>query len=279
MGKIDNSSKGKVALITGASSGIGKALAYEFAKAGYNLSICARRFDRLEIIAADIKSSIGVEVLINQADVSKEVDCKNLIDSTIEFYGKLDVLINNAGVSQRALFSEIDLNDFRKIIDINYWGTVMCTKFALPHLLAAQGSVVAISSISGFSPLPGRTGYCSSKYGIHGFLESLRVENLRRGLHVMIVAPGFTSSEIREKAIIATGEQQGKSPRNEGKMMTPEKVAQKVVRGVRIRKRTIIMTTMGIGAVWMTRLLPELMDRFVYNHMKQEDSDDIKILN
>ena len=273
-----NSTENGVAIITGASSGIGKALSYEFAKAGYHLSICARRVDRLKEIAQDIQSKHKVDCQYFQVDVSKEEECKSFITKTAEHYGKITVLINNAGISQRALFNQLELEDFRKIIDINYWGTVMCTKFALPYLLKSKGSVVAISSISGFTPLPGRTGYCSSKYAIHGFLESLRIENLKRGLHVMIVAPGFTSSEIREKAIIAGGASQGKSPRNEGKMMTPEQVARKVVRGVRIRKRTIIMSSMGIAAVWMSRLIPELMDSLIYKHMKKEDNQDIKIL-
>lgn len=270
--------QGKVVVITGASSGIGKALAYEFANAGYHLSICARRVDILEKIALDIESKSNVKVLFQQTDISVELDCKVMIDKTIQHFERIDVLINNAGISQRALFSEIELEDFRHIIDVNYWGTVMCTKFALPFLLKSKGSVVAISSISGFSPLPGRTGYCSSKYGIHGFLESLRIENIKNNLHVMIAAPGFTASEIREKAIVAGGGQQGKSPRDEQRMMTPKRVAEKVLRGVSIRKRTIIMSPMGIGAVWMSRLLPELMDKLVYYHMKKEDNEDYKIL-
>lgn len=268
----------KLAIITGASSGIGKALAYTFAMKGYDISICARRLDRLKTISIDIISKFNVEVFISKVDVSIESDCKRFINETINKFDRIDVLVNNAGISQRALFEELELNDFRKIIDINYWGTVMCTKFALPHLLKSKGSVVAISSISGFSPLPGRTGYCSSKYAIHGFMEALRIENRKRGLHVMIVAPGFTSSEIREKAMIAGGTQQGESPRDEGKMLTPEKVAKKVLRGIRIRKRTIIISAQGIAAVWFSRLLPELMDRMVYNHMKKEDDERMQIL-
>ncbi len=268
----------KTAIITGASSGIGKALAFELAKNGYNISICARRINRLETISKEIISKYNIEVLISKVDVSLESDCKRFIEETNDRFGGIDVLINNAGISQRALFEELELDDFRKIININYWGTVMCTKFALPYLLKSKGSVVAISSISGFSPLPGRTGYCSSKYAIHGFLEALRIENRKRGLHVMIVAPGFTASEIREKAIIAGGVQQGKSPRDEGKMMTAEFVAKKVSRGIKIRKRTIIISAHGIAAVWLSRILPELMDRLVYNHMKKEDDEQMQIL-
>jgi short-subunit dehydrogenase len=244
----------KVAVITGASSGIGKALAYEFAKQGYDLSLAARRISLLEAISQNIEEQYHVQVVYFETDVSNEQACKRLIEETIAHFGRIDVLINNAGISQRALFNQLDISDFRRIMDINFWGTVMCTKFALPHLLESKGSVVGVSSISGFSPLPGRTAYCSSKYGMHGFLESLRIENMKLGLHVMIVAPGFTATEIRKKAVVAGGGEQGKSPRNEKGMMSPERVAQKVARGVRIRKRTIIMTPQGIGAVWFSRI-------------------------
>ncbi len=280
MAKIEttiNNSK-KVAVITGASSGIGKALSFEFAKNKFNIAICARRIDRLEQMAIEINKNFSVDVFISQTDIAVKEDCQNFIEETYNYFGRIDVLVNNAGISQRALFVDLELDSFKKIIDTNYWGTVYCTKFALPYLLQSKGSLVAISSISGFSPLPGRTAYCSSKYGIHGFLESLRIENLKTGLHVMIVAPGFTASEIREKAMVAGGGQQGSSPRNEAKMMTPERVAQKVLRGIRIRKRTIIMSPMGIAAVWFTRLLPELMDRIVYHHIKKEDNEEYKIL-
>ncbi|MBN2745235.1 MAG: SDR family oxidoreductase [Bacteroidales bacterium] len=280
MAKIEDKNNGsnKVAVITGASSGIGSALAIEFAKNNYNIAICARRIGRLMSLGREINETYNVDVFVSQSDISSKQSCENFINKTIEHYGKIDVLVNNAGISQRALFNDLDLEDFQKIIDTNYWGTVYCTKFALPYLLKSKGSVVAISSISGFSPLPGRTGYCSSKYAIHGFLESLRIENLKTGLHVMIVAPGFTASEIREKAVVAGGKEQGTSPRDEAKMMTPERVAEKVLRGIRIRKRTIIMTPMGIAAVWLTRLLPELMDRIIYYHLKKEDNENYKLL-
>jgi len=260
----------KVCIITGASSGIGKALAYEYASIGHNIVIAARRIDLLSEIAKKIESKYSTKIITVAADVSNQKDCENIINKALDSFGQIDILINNAGVSQRALFENLDLDSFRKVIDINYWGTVYCTKYALPHLLKSKGSVVAVSSISGFSPLPARTAYCSSKYAIHGFLESLRIENMKKGLHVMIAAPEYTATEIREHAIVAGGEQQGESPRDEQKMLTTEFVAERIARGVQKRRRTLVIGKMGTFTVIFTRLFPKISDKLIYNYIKKE---------
>ena len=260
----------KVCIITGASSGIGKALAYEYASQGYCVSISARREQMLLDIAADLKSKYSVKVLALKADVSLEVDCKKIINQTIEQFGQIDILINNAGISQRALLADLPLDSLREVMGVNYWGTVYCTKFALEHLLKTKGSIVAVSSISGFSPLPARTAYCSSKYAVHGFLESLRIENMKNGLHIMIAAPEYTSTEIRKHAIIAGGKKQGESPRDESDMLTPEFVAYRIAKGVRKRRRTLVIGKMGTLTVIFTRLFPKLSDKLIYNYIKKE---------
>jgi len=260
----------KVCIITGASSGIGKALAYEYASRGHRISISARRLELLQEIAADIQSKYPVEVLYIKADVSKEEDCKRIIDNTIAQFGQIDILINNAGISQRALLEDLPLDSLREVMGVNYWGTVYCTKFALPYLLESKGSIVAVSSISGFSPLPARTAYCSSKYAIHGFLESLRVENMETGLHVMIAAPEYTSTDIRKHAIVAGGKKQGESPRDESNMLTPEFVAYRIAKGASKRRRTLVIGKMGTLTVIITRLFPKLSDKLIYNYIKKE---------
>ena len=194
----------KVVIITGASSGIGLACAYEFAKNGAQLSLAARNIDKLLEVQKDIQAQ-GGKVLVVQTDVSDELDCKTLIEKTISEYGRIDVLINNAGISMRALFKDADLSVIKQLMDVNFWGTVYCTKYALPHLLNARGSVAGVSSIAGYIGLPGRTGYSASKFAMHGFLEALRTENLKTGLHVLIAAPGFTASNIRKTALTADG--------------------------------------------------------------------------
>jgi len=262
----------KVCIITGASSGIGKALAYEYASRGHQICISARREELLHEVATDIESKFEVKVLAITADVSKEADCRRIIDETISHFGQIDILINNAGISQRALLKDLPISSLQEVMGINYWGTVFCTKFALEHLLKTKGSVVAVSSISGFSPLPARTAYCSSKYAVHGFLESLRVENMETGLHVMIAAPEYTSTEIRKHAIVAGGKKQGESPRDEHDMLTPEFVAYRIAKGVSKRRRTLVIGKMGTFTVIFTRLFPKLSDKLIYNYIKKESN-------
>ncbi|MFW6268198.1 MAG: SDR family oxidoreductase, partial [Marinilabiliaceae bacterium] len=183
--------KDKVIIITGASSGIGLACAREFAARGGRVSLAARNSEKLQAIEKALSES-GHEVLVTPTDVSREEDCKKLVDKTIERFGKIDILVNNAGISMRALFKDVELSVLKQLMDVNFWGTVFCTKYALPWLLETKGSVVGVSSIAGFVGLPGRTGYSASKFAMHGFLHTLRVENLKTGLHVLIAAPGFT---------------------------------------------------------------------------------------
>lgn len=261
---------GKVSIVTGASSGIGKALCYELAKQGSHIVLVARRYELIQEIAADIEKKYQVDALAIQADVSKEGDCKHFIEESIEKFHRIDVLINNAGISQRAMFADLQLEVIKKVMDVNFWGSVYCTKHALPHLVKQKGSVVGISSISGFSPLPARTGYCSSKYALHGFMESLRLEHLKTGLHVMVVAPEYVTSEIRKHALLGNGEKQGESPRAEKQMLSAEHVAERIIVGIRKRRRTMIIGKMGTITVGLSRILPKLADRLIYNYIKKE---------
>lgn len=267
--------KDKVVIITGSGSGIGKALAYEMASRGASVVLSDISLERLTEVRNDLESR-GFNVISVQTDVSRDEDCKLLIDSAVKKYGKIDVLINNAGISMRAIFIETDLTVIRKVMDVNFWGTVNCTKFALPYLLKTNGSVVGLSSIAGFKGLPGRTGYSASKFAIQGFLETLRIENLKTGLHVMIACPGFTASNIRKVALVGDGSQQGETPRDEGKMMTPEEVARRIANGIDSRKNVLIMTTQGKMTVLLNKLFPKFMDKMVYNHMAKEPDSPFK---
>jgi len=262
--------KNKTVIITGASSGIGKACAEEFAQQGANLVLAARQYVSLCEIAQDIEKKYNIRAIAVQCDVSKEEDCRHLIDQAELTFKRIDVLINNAGISMRALFKDLDLLVIKNLMDINFWGAVYCTKYALPGLLKSAGSVVGISSIAGFRGLPGRTGYSASKFALNGFLEALRVENLKTGLHVMVAAPGFTASNIRNTALAKDGSQQGESSMDEGKMMTSEEVAKIIVNGVVKRKRTLIMTGQGKLAVLMNKLIPAWVDKKVYQLFAKE---------
>lgn len=266
---------GKVVVITGASSGIGRALAREFAAHGSSVVLFARRTDELQRLLQELEPS-GAMALAVSGDVTKEEDCKRLIDQTVSSFGRIDVLINNAGISMRALFETVDLNVIRQVMDVNFWGAIYCTKYALPYLLSSKGSVVGISSIAGKKGLPARTAYSSSKFALEGFLETLRTENLRRGLHVLVACPGFTASNIRNNALSKDGTPQGESPRDEQQMMSSEAVASHIYRAVLKRRRDLVLTLNGKLAVLLNRWFPSWSDRLVFNHMAKEPDSPLK---
>ena len=261
--------KNKVVVISGASSGIGKACAWHFAKNGSKVVLAARSEEKLKAIGKEMMIA-GYEILTVRADVSNEEDCQNLISETINKYKVIDVLINNAGISMRATLEEMDLSVMKKVMDINFFGTVFCTKYALPYILKSKGSIVGVSSIAGFKGLPARTAYSASKFAMQGFLESLRIENLKKGLHVLIACPGFTASNIRNTALSKDGEVQRESPRDESKMMTAEKVAEYIYKAVINRQNSLVLTINGKLTVFLNKLIPSVIDRLVYNYLKKE---------
>ena len=266
--------KNKVVVITGASSGIGRALAKEFAAKGARLSLGARRTELLNELKSELRES---EILIHKTDVSQEDDCRLLIEETVKHFGQIDVLINNAGISMRALFEEVDLKVIRQLMDVNFYGTVYCSKYALPYLLKTKGSLVGVISIAGYVGLPGRTGYSASKFAIRGFLDTIRIENLKKGLHVLVAAPGFTASEVRKVALTNDGSQQGETPRNEDKMMSAEQCALHIVKAVEKRKRELILTFVeGKLTVFLGKFFPSLLDKLTYNHMAKEPNSPFK---
>ena len=274
--------KGKVAIITGASSGIGLAAAKEFAAQGSFLALAARNKEKLDSLVAQLdaeygKTDDGKEKFIAVAtDVTKEEDCRNLVEKCASHFGKIDILVNNAGISMRAMFRDLDLSVIKSLMDVNFWGTVFCTKYALPWLLKSKGSVVGVISIAGFKGLPARTGYSASKFAIYGFLDTLRVEHLHDGLHVMIFAPGFTSSNIRNVALVADGTRQGETPRDEEKMMSAEAVEKRLAKGIKKRKSQIILTPIGKLTVFLNKFFPRLVDRLEYDYMKREPNSPLK---
>ena len=268
--------KNKVVIITGASSGIGLACAREFATQGSKIVMAARSIEKLKEVENELRNN-GTEVISVQTDVSKEDDCRRLIEETVQAFGKIDILINNAGISMRANFLDVELDVLRRLIDVNFWGTVYCTKYALPYILKEKGSVVGVSSIAGYLGLPGRTGYSSSKFAMRGFLETVRNENIGNGLHVLIVAPGFTASNVRFSALTADGSQQGETPRKENKMMSAEEVARKMRKAIKRRKRELILTFVeGKLTVFLNKFIPSFSARMSYEMMKKEPDSPIK---
>lgn len=267
--KHDAYMKDKVVIITGASSGIGLACVREFSARGAKVIMAARTIGKLQNIEVELKN-LGRQVLAVPTDVSKQEDCESLIQTVVQRFGRIDILVNNAGISMRALFNDLDLEVMKKLMDVNFWGTVYCTKHALPYLLESKGSLIAVSSVAGFHGLPGRSGYSASKFAIHGFMETVRIENLKKGLHVMILSAGFTSSNIRKSALDATGQQQGESPRDENKMMKPEDVAMAMVKAIKAKKRNKILTVEGKLTALFQRIFPTVVDWGAYKKFAKE---------
>lgn len=267
----------KVIVITGASSGIGKALALQMLQLGAKVALCARNAEKLNDAFGNYKDDT---ILLFSADVSIEDDCKRFTEEVIKKWGAIDVLVNNAGISMRALFEDLDLNVLRELMDINFWGTVYMSKFCLPSILKSKGIIAGVSSIAGYRGLPARTGYSASKFAMQGFLESLRTEMLHTGVHVMWVSPGFTASNIRNTALSADGKAQKETPLEEGKLMSAEECAKLIIMAMSKRKRTLVMTIQGKMAVWFNKLFPAFVDNKVYKlFLKEPDSPLMKYEN
>ncbi len=265
----------KVFLITGASSGIGRALAFAFGRDGAKLAICARKADALGQVSTELQRA-GIDVLALTADVSVEADVKRLIEQTVAHYGRLDGLINNAGITMRSMLIDTDPAVIQRLMDVNFMGTVYATRYALPHIQRAKGHIVGISSIAGYRGLPVRSGYSASKFAMNGFLEALRTELLHTGVHVLTACPGFTASNIRYAALDAHGQVTGETVRDEGTMMSAEECADHILRAVKTRKRDLVLTTQGKLTVFLNKWLPGLMDRLVYNTLAKEKNSPLK---
>ncbi len=267
--------KDKVVIITGGTSGIGRALAEEFGSHGSKIFITGRNGAQLDRTISELKDKrIVIEGCIS--DVSLEEDNRRMAERAIEKFGTIDVLINNAGISMRAQFEEVDFAVIKKVMDINFYGVLYATKYCLPEILKNKGSVVGISSIAGYRGLPGRVGYSASKFALNGFLEVLRIEYLKRDVNVLTACPGFTSSSIRKSALTRDGTQQGESPRKEEEMMSAEECARHIYRATVRRKRTIILTTQGKLTVFLNKWFPRWVDKMVYNVMAKEENAPIR---
>ena len=255
----------KIVVITGGSSGIGRALCNCFIDAGYKVAIASRSAEILEKVKSDLRSE-GHDILTVKTDVRVDNDCKNLVDKVIEKYGKIDVFINNAGITWYESDEDgINIKKHKEIMDTNHFGTVQCTKYALPHLLKSKGSLVGVCSIAGEVGLPNRSAYSASKFAMNGFLNSLRVQYLNKGLHVLITYVGYTSTNIRK--IVKDDSKSSHFPPGYGEvvkekdMMTPAEAATHIFNGVKKRKRSVRSSAVGQLTVWLNKLFPRLNDK------------------
>ena len=250
----------KTVAITGGSDGIGKALIELLLPLGAKVATCGRHHDKLYKLQSEYPSYPLHTVV---ADVSNENDCRHFIESTIQVFGGIDILINNAGISMRSLLKDASIDVIRKVMEINFFGVVYCTKYALNSLIERKGTIVGVSSIAGYRGLPGRSGYSASKFALQGWLESIRTELEGDGVHVMWVCPGFTTSNIRHAALNNEGKQQGESPMNENQMMSAEECAEHILDAIKHKKRTLVLTFTGKRTVFLNKFFPGLADKLV----------------
>lgn len=257
--------KDNVVIITGASSGIGRELAFQLADQGARLSLAARDATRLEEVASECEKRGGRARTV-PTDVSIQEQCRNLIEQTVREYGRIDTLINNAGIGMWARFEEVkDPAFYERIMQVNYLGSVFCTFYALPYLKQTRGRIVAVSSLTGKTGVPTRSGYAASKHAMVGFFDSLRIELLETGISVTIASPGFVATDIRANNFGPDGKPLGTSPAREDKMMRVETCARYLIRGAARRDREIIMTPRGNFLPWLKLIAPGLLDRFALN--------------
>jgi short-subunit dehydrogenase len=262
----------KVIIITGASEGIGAEMARQLAAregSALALVLAARSIDKLEQVA-DACRRHGAQILVQRTDVAIEADCRTLVDATVRTFGRIDTLVNNAGMSAQALLKDVsDLGWYEQLMRINHWGSVWCTHAALPYLKASQGRLVAVSSLAGLVGVPGRTAYSSTKFAMTGFFESLRVELAPSGVSVTIAYPGVVATDIRRHGFDAAGKPAGKSGLDEAGAMSVEECARLIIEGMGRRRRDVVMTAKGKLGRWIKLIAPALVDRIALAALNQ----------
>jgi short-subunit dehydrogenase len=252
----------KSVIVTGASSGIGKALALQLADEGALLALAARDARRLDSLAVECQRRGGKAVAI-PTDVADESRCKALIQHTQETYGRIDMVVNNAGMDVVSKLEDLaDLHLFRRVVEVNFYGTVHCTYYALPFLKETRGRIVNVSSLGGMLAIPFNTSYVASKFAVIGFSDSLRMELIRAGVSVTVICPYWVVTEFHERYLDKDGQPKGPSGRAiyTEKMMTADQCAGIILKAARRRKRQVVMWPGTLG-IWLKLVLPDLMDR------------------
>ena len=258
-----------VVIITGASSGIGRELALQMAEHGARLVLAARDIDRLEAIAEICRARSG-HALVVQTDVAEQSQCQRLINMTVERHGRIDTLINNAGITMWALFEDLqDLTIMERIMQVNYFGSVYCTHAALPHLKESRGRIVAVGSLTSKAGVPTRSGYAASKHAMLGFFDSLRIELSDSGVSVTSVFPDFVATEARRRALGADGQPIGESPVHEEKVMTAEECAGLIIKSAAARERERVMGLRGALGQYIRPFFPGLVDRIALRAIRR----------
>ena len=253
----------KVVVVTGGCAGIGRALALRFAQAGARIAILDVQDEPLVAFREQLMTKVNAEVLAIHCDVADDDACQQAICQVIEHFGGIDLLINNAGITHRSEFASTDLEVFQRIMAVNYFGALHCTRHALESLLERKGQIIVLSSISGFAPLLYRSAYNASKHALHGLFETLRLEVREQGVNVMLVSPGYTATDIRKNALVGDGSINQESIVAPFKVASPNDVADEIYLGAVRRKRLLVLSNVDWRARFLSRFFPRLFERWM----------------
>lgn len=259
----------KVVVVTGAASGIGAAICRRFAAAGAKIALLDMDAAGVSAAAAGLQGT-GAEALGLECDVAHEVQCAAAVDAVIERFGGVDLLVNNAGITQRSAFVDTQISVYRKVMEVNFYGSLNCTRAAIDSLIERQGSIIVIESLAGLTPLLGRTGYCASKHALHGFFTSLRAELRGSGVHIMLVCPGFVNTNLQTRALGGDGRVTAHPQSVVGKPASAEKVAEAIYKGALSKRHLLVLTRVGKLAYWISRLAPVLYERLMARQVRAE---------
>jgi len=258
MPKID----GKTVWITGASSGIGEALTYALEKKGCKLLISSRRKIELKRVRGNCQNQENVKIL--EIDLAEFNSAPEKVNEALSKFSRIDMLINNAGLSQRSLIMDTDISVDKKLIDVNYLGTIALTKAILPHFVKNKyGHFTVVSSLMGKFGSPYRSGYCGAKHALHGFFDVLRMEHEKDGIHVTLVCPGFVSSDVAKNALTGNGTVQGKNDSGTENGISVELFTKKMIRSMEKRKFEAYIGRKEIMGIYLKRFFPRILHRVV----------------
>lgn len=261
--------KDKVVMVTGGASGIGLAVCCEFAGQGAKIAMVDMDGPALERAKSQFKDK-GWDLLALMCDVTLQKECEQTVQKIIEHFSGIDVLFNNAGITQRGLFKDTRISVFEKVMAVNFFGSLYCTKAALPSLMEKKGCIIVNESVAGIAPLLGRTGYSASKHALHGLFTSLRCEMRACEVHIMIVCPGFIRTNLQQRALGADGNIATHAQTKIGSEDTAENVARQIVNGVKQKKANLVLTFMGKFGCYLHRLSPVLYERLMTRQFKKE---------
>ncbi|MCG8637047.1 MAG: SDR family oxidoreductase [Desulfobacterales bacterium] len=265
----DREFKDKTVLITGGASGIGLATALEFARAGANIAMADMDGPALQDRRKEFESR-GYPILTLECDVTDEQACQRAVNDIIDRFGAVDLLFNNAGITQRSLFEVTRVSVIEKVMAVNFFGSVYMTRAALPSLIKNRGTIIVNESIAGVAPLLGRCGYAASKHALHGFFTSLRCELRHKGVHVMIVCPGFIKTNLQTRALGGDGRTATHEQTRIGSQQTPEFVATQIRKGAEQNRPMLVFTFFGKLGYLISRAWPSLYERLMTRQFKAE---------